>query len=154
MVVALLAVLKAGGAYVPLDPAYPGERLAHILTDAAPVIVLADSTGCGALGEKALTGLIVLDPNTLPEQPDSNPQIAALTPRHLAYVIYTSGSTGVPKGVMIEHRNTVNFLCWARQAFAAEESRETLFSTSMNFDLSIFECLMPLSRGSSAGRNH
>ncbi|MBS9444389.1 non-ribosomal peptide synthetase, partial [Photorhabdus heterorhabditis] len=147
MVVALLAVLKAGGAYVPLDPAYPGERLAHILTDAAPVIVLADSTGCGALGEEALAGLIVFDPNTLPEQPDRNPQRTALTPRHLAYVIYTSGSTGVPKGVMIEHRNTVNFLCWARQAFAAEESRETLFSTSMNFDLSIFECLMPLSRG-------
>ncbi|MBS9444388.1 non-ribosomal peptide synthetase, partial [Photorhabdus heterorhabditis] len=147
MVVGILAVLKAGGAYVPLDPAYPGERLAHILTDAAPAILLADSAGCDALGETALTGLIVLDPNSRPEQPDSNPPISALTAGHLAYVIYTSGSTGVPKGVMIEHRNTVNFLCWARQAFAAEESRETLFSTSMNFDLSIFECLMPLSRG-------
>ncbi|QXF34496.1 non-ribosomal peptide synthetase [Photorhabdus luminescens] len=149
MVVALLAVLKAGGAYVPLDPAYPGERLAHILHDAAPSVVLADEVGCVALGEEALAGLTVLDPNILPDQVDNNPQLPALTSRHLAYVIYTSGSTGMPKGVMIEHRNTVNFLRWAQQAFAAEEIRETLFSTSMNFDLSIFECFMPLFRGAA-----
>ncbi|MDB6372144.1 non-ribosomal peptide synthetase, partial [Photorhabdus bodei] len=149
MVVGLLAVMKAGGAYVPLDPAYPGARLAHILTDAAPAVVLADKAGWSALGEETLTGLVVLDPNTLPEQPDSNPQVPALTSRHLAYVIYTSGSTGVPKGVMIEHRNTVNFLHWAQQAFETEAIREVLFSTSMNFDLSIFECFMPLSRGAA-----
>ncbi len=149
MVVGMLAVLKAGGAYVPLDPDYPGERLLHILHDAAPVVLLADNTGRVALGEQVLSGLIVLDPNILPDQPDSNPQVPALTPRHLAYVIYTSGSTGMPKGVMIEHWNTVNFLCWAQQVFAAEEVRETLFSTSMNFDLSVFECFMPLSRGAA-----
>ncbi|NDL05924.1 amino acid adenylation domain-containing protein, partial [Photorhabdus bodei] len=149
MVVGLLAVMKAGGAYVPLDPTYPSGRLAHILTDAAPAVVLADKAGWSALGEETLTGLVVLDPNTLPEQPDSNPQVPALTSRHLAYVIYTSGSTGVPKGVMIEHRNTVNFLHWAQQAFETEAIREVLFSTSMNFDLSIFECFMPLSRGAA-----
>ncbi|TDB45252.1 non-ribosomal peptide synthetase, partial [Photorhabdus khanii] len=149
MVVGLLAVMKAGGAYVPLDPVYPGERLAHILTDAAPAMVLADEAGRAGLGEETLAALTVLDPNTLPDQPDSNPQVPALTARHLAYVIYTSGSTGTPKGVMIEHRNTVNFLYWAQQAFGAEEIRETLFSTSMNFDLSIFECFMPLSCGAA-----
>ncbi|MDX8001172.1 amino acid adenylation domain-containing protein, partial [Xenorhabdus sp. Reich] len=37
MVVGLLAILKAGGAYLPLDPAYPAERLAYMLSDAAPV---------------------------------------------------------------------------------------------------------------------
>ena len=62
MVVGLLAILKAGGAYVPLDPAYPGERLAHILADASPKIVLADETGRVTLGE-ALVSHIVLDPN-------------------------------------------------------------------------------------------
>ncbi|MCG1048886.1 AMP-binding protein, partial [Mycetohabitans sp. B6] len=86
--------LKAGGAYVPLDPAYPGARLAHILTDAAPDIVLADAAGRAALGEAALAHRTVLDPTTLPALPDTNPSIAELTARHLAYVIYTSGSTG------------------------------------------------------------
>ncbi|MGN4062994.1 AMP-binding protein, partial [Burkholderia gladioli] len=40
MMVALLAVLKAGAAYVPLDPAYPAERLAYMLEDARPAMLL------------------------------------------------------------------------------------------------------------------
>ena len=36
MVIGLLGILKAGGAYIPLDPAYPRERLARVLEDAAP----------------------------------------------------------------------------------------------------------------------
>ena len=106
MVVGLLAILKAGGAYVPLDPAYPGERLAHILADAAPAILLADTVGRTALGEAALASLTVLDPNALPESAVTNPHVPGLTARHLAYVIYTSGSTGTPKGVMVEHRGS------------------------------------------------
>ncbi|MCI0998449.1 AMP-binding protein, partial [Pseudomonas corrugata] len=70
----------------------------------------------------------------------SNPEIAELTSAHLAYVIYTSGSTGLPKGVMIEHRNTVNFLTWAHRSFDAQTLSKTLFSTSLNFDLAVYEC--------------
>ncbi|MCA6222761.1 non-ribosomal peptide synthetase, partial [Photorhabdus antumapuensis] len=139
MVVAVLAVLKAGGAYVPLDPVYTGERLAHILTDAAPAILLADKAGRAALDEKTLAALTVLDPNTLPEQPDSNPQVPALTARHLAYVIYTSGSTGTPKGVMVEHRNI-------QRLFEATESwyhfnRQDIWCLlhSIAFDFSVWE---------------
>ncbi|MCF2135570.1 AMP-binding protein, partial [Mycetohabitans sp. B3] len=73
--VGLLAILKAGGAYVPLDPSYPGERLAHILADAAPSIVLADAAGRAALGEAALAECTVLDPATLPALPDTNPSV-------------------------------------------------------------------------------
>src|SRR6476469_5310328 len=41
MVIGLLGILKAGGAYLPLDPSYPPERLAMILTDAQPLILLS-----------------------------------------------------------------------------------------------------------------
>ncbi|KAA1171806.1 amino acid adenylation domain-containing protein, partial [Photorhabdus heterorhabditis] len=108
MVVGILAVLKAGGAYVPLDPTYPSERLTHVLRDAASSVILADEAGCAVVGREALAGLTVLDPNILPDQRETNPQIAGLTPRHLAYVIYTSGSTGMPKGVMVEHDSLLN----------------------------------------------
>ncbi|MTD22544.1 amino acid adenylation domain-containing protein, partial [Pseudomonas sp. CCM 7891] len=79
----------------------------------------------------------------------SNPQVADLTSSHLAYVIYTSGSTGLPKGVMIEHRNTVNFLTWAHRSFDQATLAKTLFSTSLNFDLAVYECFAPLTSGGS-----
>ncbi len=146
-IVGLLAVLKAGGAYVPLDPSYPGERLVHILTDAAPVIVLADDAGRTALGEKVLVGLTVLDPNSLPDQPDSNPQISVLTPQHLAYVIYTSGSTGIPKGVMVEHRGLVNLIQEKIVQFDIHPGSRMLQFASFGFDAGVWETMMALCSG-------
>uniref|UniRef100_UPI0030833345 amino acid adenylation domain-containing protein n=1 Tax=Photorhabdus temperata TaxID=574560 RepID=UPI0030833345 len=147
MVVGLLAVMKAGGAYVPLDPAYPGERLVHILTDSVPAIVLADDAGRAALGKKILAALTVLDPNSLPDQTDSNPQISALTPRHLAYVIYTSGSTGIPKGVMVEHRGLVNLIQEKIVQFDIHPGSRMLQFASFGFDASVWETLMALCSG-------
>ncbi|HEY6251721.1 MAG TPA: amino acid adenylation domain-containing protein, partial [Candidatus Angelobacter sp.] len=156
MVIGLLGILKAGGAYVPLDPAYPCERLRKILEDAGPRMVLIDAAGREAIGADALKDVTVIDvgelgrreaqPPVWAEQPCSDPeaQTLGLTSHHLAYVIYTSGSTGKPKGVAIEHRNAANLLCWARKNFAAEETQHTLFCTSLQFDLSIYECFVPL----------
>ena len=111
MVVGLLAILKAGGAYVPLDPAYPGERLAFMLADAAPAAVLTHGPAQAALAA-ARAGLerappvidLEADAALWASAPETDPDRAGLTAQHLAYVIYTSGSTGTPKGVMIEHR--------------------------------------------------
>ncbi|WP_047678110.1 non-ribosomal peptide synthetase, partial [Xenorhabdus sp. NBAII XenSa04] len=139
MVVGLLAVLKAGGAYVPLDPAYPGERLADNLRDAEPAIVLADNTGRTALGEQALAGRRVLDPNILFEQSDSNPQIAVLTSRSLAYVMYTSGSTGRPKGVMVEQGSLLNlYAVLTKRVFANSSAPYRVsLNASISFDASL-----------------
>ncbi|MGI5365952.1 condensation domain-containing protein [Streptomyces iakyrus] len=40
MVASLLAVLKTGAAYLPIDPDYPADRIAYMLTDAAPALVI------------------------------------------------------------------------------------------------------------------
>ncbi|HEV2583249.1 MAG TPA: amino acid adenylation domain-containing protein, partial [Ktedonobacteraceae bacterium] len=155
MVVGLLAILKAGSAYVPLDPSYPTERLIQLLNDAEPVLLLADSTGQQALGEAAIAHLHTIDLDQLSSTcalfPTNNPdpQTLGLTSRHLAYVIYTSGSTGTPKGVMVEHAQVVNFLRWSSQVFEPLETVRTLFSTSINFDLSVYECFVPLIQGTT-----
>ncbi|RWN20416.1 AMP-binding protein, partial [Mesorhizobium sp.] len=80
---------------------------------------------------------------------DPDPRALGLTARHLAYIIYTSGSTGTPKGVMVEHASTVNLLHWSSGVFADSEISRTLFSTSISFDLSVYECFVPLSQGST-----
>ncbi|WP_255779125.1 amino acid adenylation domain-containing protein [Mycetohabitans sp. B8] len=149
MVVGLLAILKAGGAYVPLDPAYPSERLAHILADAAPDIVLADAVGQAALGEAALVKCTVLDPNALPNRAHTNPSVPGLTARHLAYVIYTSGSTGTPKGVMVEHCNVVNLAQAQIACFEVRADSRVLQFASFSFDASVSEIVMALVSGAA-----
>jgi amino acid adenylation domain-containing protein len=113
MVVGMLAVLKAGGAYVPMDPSYPGERLAYMLEDAAPVKMLTQAALRDALPLPAASACRVFaldEAFASPPEHAANPEVPGLTSRHLAYVIYTSGSTGRPKGVMIEHRSVLRLV--------------------------------------------
>ncbi|WP_426107311.1 amino acid adenylation domain-containing protein [Massilia sp. TSP1-1-2] len=145
LIVALLAVLKAGAAYLPLDPAYPAERLRFMLDDAATTLVLAHARfGDLVAGSKA--PVQVIDSAWGEGESAANPA-PLVSPQDLAYLIYTSGSTGKPKGVAIEHRATVTLLHWARDAFTPAQRAGMLASTSVCFDLSVFEVFVPLSWG-------
>ncbi|KVG45651.1 non-ribosomal peptide synthetase [Burkholderia sp. MSMB0265] len=154
LVVSLLAVLKAGSAYLPLDPAYPRERIDYMLRDSRAQCVIA-SRSFALAGDSTVRHVVHLDDPGLVDRlgraPDHNPDPAdvGLAPHHLAYLIYTSGSTGSPKGVMIEHRNAVSFIDWARRAFPPESFDGVLASTSVCFDLSVFEIFATLA---AAGR--
>ena len=147
MVVGLLAILKAGGAYVPLDPAYPQERLAFILEDAQASVLLTQKRLVTALPQR-VARVVCLDADwkTIAQAGGEN-SVSHVRPEHMAYLIYTSGSTGKPKGVAIEHHSTVSLLKWAEQVFTLEELAGVLASTSICFDLSVFEVFVPLSWG-------
>ncbi|PTL74976.1 non-ribosomal peptide synthetase, partial [Vitiosangium sp. GDMCC 1.1324] len=147
LVVGLLGILKAGGLYVPLDPAYPRERLGFIIDDSQLRFLVAQSTVTDSLpAHSAHVLLLDKDAEALSRASTSNPARAA-TSSNLAYLIYTSGSTGRPKGVSIEHRNAVSFLFWARSVFSPDLLSGLLASTSIAFDLSVFELFLPLSLG-------
>jgi amino acid adenylation domain-containing protein len=146
MVVAVLAVLKAGGAYVPLDPRYPRERLAFMLRDSGAKVLLTERHLTHALPEHEAT-MLYLDERAEPPPAVGARGEATASPDNLAYVIYTSGSTGTPKGVSITHASACTLLRWAQGVFSREELGGVLFSTSICFDLSIFEMFAPLSSG-------
>ncbi len=148
LVPALLGVLRAGGAYVPLDPAYPEERIAYVARDAGLATVVSERALAGRLPSvpEALRPLLV-DGGEEPDPNDETAEACAAGPGHLAYVIYTSGSTGRPKGVAIEHRSAVALLAWAERVFSPEERAGLLASTSICFDLSVFEIFAPLCLG-------
>jgi amino acid adenylation domain-containing protein len=147
MVVGLLAVLKAGGAYVPLDPTYPAERLAFMLDDARPSVLLTEQDLLGRLpASSAHVICIDRDWATIAAESDETlPGGAGL--RNLAYVIYTSGSTGRPKGAMIHHLGLSNYLAWCTRAYAVDEGQGAPVHSSISFDLTITALLAPLVAG-------
>src|SRR5215218_1068046 len=143
----MLGVLKAGGAYVPLDPAYPRERLATMQEDARVTRVITGSALADRLPESA-AGLLLLDVerDAIAAESAAAPESGAV-PENLSHVIFTSGSTGRPKGVMTRHASTVVLLHWLRENVTDEERRSVLFSTSINFDVSVAEVFGTLAWG-------
>jgi amino acid adenylation domain-containing protein len=147
LLVGILGVLKAGGAYVPLDPAYPAERLAFLLEDSRAPVLITQTSLLPVLPEhEARLVLLDADAGEIAARSPARPEPAAL-PQTLAYFIYTSGSTGRAKGVAIAHRSASVLVRWALGVFSPEDLACVLFSTSVCFDLSIFEMFVPLAVG-------
>lgn len=144
----LLGVMKAGAAYVPIDPVYPPAHQRTILEQSGARFLIVEEGD----PEMAHDGVKVLSLAALKSDLEAatalRPKVD-VAPSQLAYVIFTSGSTGVPKGVAIEHRTVCNFLSWAASEFPHEERAGVLASTSMCFDLSVFEMFLPLAHGGS-----
>jgi amino acid adenylation domain-containing protein len=147
MLVGIFGILKAGGAYVPIDPAYPKERIACILEDSKARSVLTQESLVAELASFAVPSLCLdADWAEIAGESRENP-VTQVKSEHLAYVLFTSGSTGRPKGVALEHRSAATFVQWAKQVFTPEELASVLFSTSVCFDLSVFEMFVTLSAG-------
>ncbi|WP_143264169.1 non-ribosomal peptide synthetase, partial [Amycolatopsis kentuckyensis] len=146
ILVALLGVLKSGAAYLPVDPAYPADRKELILDDAAPALLLTpDGHGPGSVPALAF------DDPALLESTSAARRGRATNPDHPAYVIHTSGSTGRPKGVVVAHRSAANLMAWARDDFGDvfRPGSTVVASTSLNFDVSVFEIFAPLVAGAT-----
>ncbi|MEU5979496.1 amino acid adenylation domain-containing protein [Streptomyces sp. NPDC047315] len=151
LVVALLAVLKAGGGYLPLDPRYPSARLAHILTDARPALLLTDGSAVDVLPRTRVPRLLIEDVDLAPGRRNvkirDRQRIAPLRRDNVAYVMYTSGSTGFPKGVAVTHAGVVNGVTRLAERVGSRRGGRTLAGTSINFDVSVFEIFTTLTTG-------
>ena len=149
MMVAVLGVLKAGGAYVPMDTAYPRDRLAFMLTDANPRVVITQQSLRNRIPDQAWS-IICLDSESqsVSAQSLENPPHEN-DPESLAYVIYTSGSTGRPKGVAMTRQALVNLIIWQCAVSNSKESNRTLQFTSLNFDVSFQEMFSTWCSGGS-----
>jgi amino acid adenylation domain-containing protein/non-ribosomal peptide synthase protein (TIGR01720 family) len=145
-VVAVLAVFKAGAAYVPVDPDYPAERIAYILADSGPSLVLSVREVAGALPAAGVP-VLLLD-GAPPARP--GPYESVRVPlAGAAYVIYTSGSTGRPKGVVVSHGGVASLaLSQARHLGVGPGSRVLQFA-SPSFDAAFWELCMGLLTGAA-----
>ncbi|MGW3040411.1 non-ribosomal peptide synthase/polyketide synthase [Kitasatospora sp. NPDC001159] len=150
LVTALLGVLKAGAAYLPIDPTNPADRIAYVLGDAAPTVVLSDGATSAALPSGAAPVIRLDRPETArelaahPSGPVTDAErLRPLSPRDAAYVIYTSGSTGRPKGVVIEHRSVSDYLAHTTREYDAARG-VALVHSPVSFDLTVTGLYTPL----------
>jgi amino acid adenylation domain-containing protein len=145
MIVAMLGILKAGAAYVPVDTHYPADRIQYLLEDSGCKLVIT-TEGCRNL-IPANTEIICLEKlaTLLETQQDEN-MATDLQPSGLAYVIYTSGSTGLPKGVMIDHGNLLNYVLHGKKGYASQgaDGSGSFVHLSFSFDASITSLFVPL----------
>lgn len=145
LLVTLLAVIKSGAAYLPIDPDFPVERIAYLLSDACPVLVVTDAATAGRLGPDDSTGLVVLEETDTGGYPAT--ELPAVPAGHSAYVIYTSGSTGRPKGVVITRAALDNFLAAMAERFPLTTDDRVLATTTISFDIAGLELYLPLRSG-------
>jgi amino acid adenylation domain-containing protein len=145
----LLAVWKAGGCYVPLDPAAPAGRLAFMIADAGLPVVVTDEASRGEVPAGAGAVVLCLDDaqDEVAVLPGENVAGTGVTPSHAAYVIYTSGSTGEPKGVLVEHRQAINFLHGMARHWRIGPGSAVLGFAAFTFDVSVMDMFMPLLGG-------
>ncbi|MEU6238028.1 amino acid adenylation domain-containing protein, partial [Kitasatospora sp. NPDC047058] len=130
-VVAVLGVLKAGAAYLPVDPAYPAARIALMLDDACPVVVVDDPA--------------MVDGGDWPE---ADPGVV-VDARHPAYVIYTSGSTGRPKGVVVSHAGVPGLVAAQVERLGVAPGSRVLQFASPSFDASFWDLCSALLTGAA-----
>ncbi|AXK33544.1 amino acid adenylation domain-containing protein [Streptomyces armeniacus] len=158
MVVAALAVLKSGAAYLPIDPVYPPDRIGYMLDDAAPVLVLTETSVARELPQLASHPQLCLDEpevrRTLLRMPGTDLTAADRpgglpTPDHTAYVIYTSGSTGRPKGVVVPLGSFTNFLTELGRMLDLDAHDRFVSVTTFGFDIANLELFAPLLAGST-----
>ncbi|WP_406383457.1 amino acid adenylation domain-containing protein [Streptomyces sp. NBC_01618] len=155
LVVAAVAVWKAGAAYLPVDPAYPADRIAYMLDDAHPALVLATSETVRQLPEGGTEALLLDDPGTygLDDPGTDGPPVGApavaVRAAHPAYVIYTSGSTGRPKGVVVSHAGVASLLHTQTERLGVGPGSRVLQFASPSFDAAFWELCMGLLSGAA-----
>jgi amino acid adenylation domain-containing protein len=148
-VICALAVLKSGGAYLPLDPSYPVERLAFMLSDAQPRVLITTNEIAAQLPERPWRTISIERDETLIAQERTDTPHNVITPEQLAYVIYTSGSTGRPKGVEITHASLANLVTWHQAAFEITSDDRASLLAGVGFDAAVWETWPYLTAGAS-----
>ena len=148
-VVCALGILKAGGAYLPLDPGYPSERLAFMLNDARPRVLITTHEMAERLPDGPWRVIAIdRDEEEINCESTDSPDVQ-ITPEHLAYVIYTSGSTGRPKGVEITHGSLMNLVFWHQGAFEVTVEDRASLLAGVGFDAAVWETWPYLASGAS-----
>ncbi|MFD4904078.1 AMP-binding protein [Kitasatospora purpeofusca] len=162
--VALLAVLKTGAAYLPLEPGAPDPLLRHVLTEAAPDLVVTEEAHRIRLTDAGARELVCVDPAGAapaahpagPPPADLDPDgladgldLAEFDPDGLAVVLTTSGTTGPPRCAGLSHRNLLAALHGWRTVYGITPADRILSTASLEFDVFTADWVRALCSGAT-----
>lgn len=149
---AMLGILKAGGAYIPIDPEAPGERVHFIMQDSGAKLLITNDFILERIASNVEAFPIfnvARDLSKLSIYPDYKPLVINRSSHDLVYIIYTSGSSGEPKGVLLEHRNVINYVLGAQSIYPINSTDRVLQGFTVSFDASVEEIWVPFSVGAT-----
>ncbi|MEU8928176.1 amino acid adenylation domain-containing protein, partial [Kitasatospora sp. NPDC048545] len=152
---AVLGVLKSGAGYLPVDLSYPAERIAYILDDAQPELLLTDTASAAQLpgdtprlllDDPAVRALLEAEPGHDPTDADRHGPVSEA---HPAYLVYTSGSTGRPKGVVVPRGGLLNVMTALAGHFRLAPGDRQLAVAPVGFDMAGPELFLPVLNGAT-----
>jgi amino acid adenylation domain-containing protein/non-ribosomal peptide synthase protein (TIGR01720 family) len=153
LITTVLAILKAGAAYVPMEPAWPDQRIDFIATSLRLDGLVTDPANLHRFARLRTGGLKI---TSVPDERVTTAQLSGrnsdnpprtASPDDRAYIIFTSGSTGDPKGVVVRHRSVINLIGWVNERFKVNSADKIFFTTSIAFDLSVYDIFGILAAG-------
>jgi amino acid adenylation domain-containing protein len=148
----MLGIMASGCVYLPLDPSYPAARLRSMIDRAGAVAVISRDSDPDLYGSQRIwlpsSSQVAAEPQEpVSEQSACSAEREPLKPEDYAYIIFTSGSTGVPKGVLVSHGNITLLAEWSSKTLGLTPFDASATSSSLSFDPSFLETLLPLSVG-------
>ncbi|MFF8841894.1 amino acid adenylation domain-containing protein [Streptomyces sp. NPDC015127] len=144
-VIGSLAIIKTGAAIVALDPVNPDDRLAAMIADAAPLLVLTPAEVAPRMPEGVALAEVATEGRGRPETPTG----VVTGPDTVSHLIYTSGSTGTPKAVLERHGALTNLVHWTARAYGVRPGDRASWMSTPGFAVQIMEWLPYLPMGAA-----